>query len=90
MDAFTLQLPVLGPLRMAAVWLEGRACAWHLDLIVVTGPQGKYRACTAVGWARFVAHVMVLLHCTFHSCHYVDTKWLCAYCVTLKQHRWVW
>lgn len=39
-DSFTLQLPVLGPLRMAAVWLEGRASLWHLDLIVVTGPAG--------------------------------------------------
>jgi hypothetical protein len=39
-DAFTLQLPPLGPLRLAAVWLEGRASPWNLDLIVVTGPQG--------------------------------------------------
>jgi len=59
-DAFTLQLPVLGPLHMAAVWLEGRACAWHLDFIVVTGPQGKCRACTSVGWAGPVAHATAL------------------------------
>jgi hypothetical protein len=40
-DSFTLQLPALGPLTMAAVWLEGRGSPWHLDLIVVTGPQGR-------------------------------------------------
>lgn len=40
-DGFTLQLPVLGPLRSATVWMEGCASPWHLDLIAVTGPQGK-------------------------------------------------
>lgn len=39
-DSFTLQLPVLGQLKMAAVWLEGRSSPWHLDLIMVTGPAG--------------------------------------------------
>jgi hypothetical protein len=40
-DSFLLQLPVLGPLRMAAVWMEGRTSPWHLDLVVVTGPAGE-------------------------------------------------
>lgn len=39
-DTFDLQLPPLGVLRTAAVWLEGRASPWHLDWIVVTGPGG--------------------------------------------------
>lgn len=40
-DTFCLQLPALGPLKLAAVWLEGHASPWHLDLIVVTSPQGE-------------------------------------------------
>lgn len=40
-DSFTLQLPVLGQLKMAAVWLESGSSPWHLDFIVVTGPAGK-------------------------------------------------
>jgi hypothetical protein len=40
-DSFWLQLPVLGPLQTAAVWLEGMVSPWHLDLIVVAGPAGE-------------------------------------------------
>jgi hypothetical protein len=53
MDTFRLQLPALGPLKMAAVWLEGHACPWHLELIVVTGPQGRCRQ--GVGVSRVPA-----------------------------------
>jgi hypothetical protein len=40
-DAFSLQLPRLGQLSKACLWLEGPGSPWHLNLLVVTGPEGE-------------------------------------------------
>jgi hypothetical protein len=40
-DAFSLQLPRLGQLSKARLWLEGPGSPWHLNLLVVAGPDGE-------------------------------------------------
>jgi hypothetical protein len=45
-DAFRLRLPALGRLQLAGVWLDGKGSPWHLELLVVTAPDGE-GCCTA-------------------------------------------
>lgn len=59
LDSFNLQLPMLGQLKMAAVWLEGRASPWHLDLVVVTGPTGKGDWHTDVAMRLCTLHIVL-------------------------------
>jgi hypothetical protein len=51
-DAFSLQLPRLGALSKARLWLEGPGSPWHLNLLVVTGPDGEMIIiCCSASWS---------------------------------------
>ena len=54
-DAFSLQLPRLGSLAKARLWLEGPGSPWHLQLLVVTGPDGE-SVCRFLFLGKLVVH----------------------------------
>ncbi|WIA17082.1 hypothetical protein OEZ85_013981 [Tetradesmus obliquus] len=54
-DAFSLQLPRLGALAKARLWLEGPGSPWHLQLLVVTGRDGDVTYFPCNTWLRMAA-----------------------------------
>lgn len=66
-DSFRLQLPQLGRLKLAQLWLEGRGSPWHLELLVVTGPDGER-----------LAGLLKPLPLLGTACVVPSRAWLCA------------
>lgn len=47
-DTFNLQLHKLGILSKLRVWLQGPGSPWHLELVVVRGPEGGVMSETGI------------------------------------------